>query len=75
MPALPIPPTGFKLNMSGQTAFRLEEGKIAEIWMETDYSPFFRMAFAAVAAVVGALVGLFVLVGLIGRLLRGDSGK
>ena len=75
MPALPIPPTGFKLNMSGQTAFRLEEGKIAEIWMETDYSPFFRMAFAGIAAVVGALVGLFVLVGLIGRLLRGDSGK
>ena len=75
MPAVPIPPTGFKLEMSGQTAFRLEEGKIAEIWMETDYSPFFRMAFAAIAAVVGAVVGLIVVAGLIGRLLRRDSGK
>jgi predicted ester cyclase len=74
-PALPIPPTGLKINMSGQTAFRLEEGKIAEIWMETDYSPLFRMAFAFVAALIGAIVGLFMLVGIISKLIRGDSGK
>lgn len=73
MPAVPVPPTGMKINMTGQTAFRLEEGKIAEIWMQTDYSPFLGMAFAAVTAVVGAMLGLLVLVGLIGRLLRGDS--
>ena len=74
-PTLPIPPTGWKFNMSGQTAFRLEEGKIAEIWMETDYSPFFRTAFAFVAAAIGAVVGLFMLVGILSRLLRRDSGK
>ena len=75
IPALPIPPTGLKLKMSGQTAFRLEEGKIAEIWMETDYSPFFKMAFAFLAAGIGAVVGLFMLVGIISKLLRRDSGK
>jgi predicted ester cyclase len=74
-PAVPVPPTGMKVNMTGQTAFRLEEGKIAEIWMQTDYSPFLGMAFAAVTAVVGAVVGLLVLLGIIGRLLRGDSEK
>ena len=75
IPTLPIPPTGWKFNMSGQTAFRLEEGKIAEIWMETDYSPLFRTAFAFVAAAIGAVVGLFMLVGILSRLLRRDSGK
>ena len=75
IPTVPIPPTGFKINMSGQTAFRLEEGKIAEIWMDTDYSPFFKIALASLAALFGAVVGLFMLVGIIRRLVGGDSGK
>ena len=74
-PALPIPPTGLTFNMSGQTAFRLEEGKIAEIWMETDYSPFIMRAFAVAAALVGAIVGLFMLIGITSRLIRGTSGR
>ncbi len=61
--------------MSGQTAFRLEEGKIAEIWMDTDYSPFFKIALASLAALFGAVVGMFMLVGIIRRLVGGDSGK
>jgi hypothetical protein len=43
--------------------------------METDYSPFIMRAFAVVAALVGAIVGLFMLIGITSRLIGGASRK
>lgn len=72
-PSFPIPATGSRLEMTGLTVFRLENGKIAEIWMEMDYSPIMRIVMGVAAAGFAALVTLVVLIRFIGQLLRPKS--
>ncbi len=74
-PDVPLPATGMEFDTSGQTTVRFEDGKVAEIWMQTDYSRFLAMAVAFGAAVLGAIVGLLVLIGLVSKQLRGNSGR
>jgi steroid delta-isomerase-like uncharacterized protein len=68
-PSFPIPATGSRLDMAGLTFFRFEDGKIAEIWMETDYSPIVRIVLGVAAAAFAALVTTVVFIRYLGQLL------
>ena len=69
-PSFPVPATGSQIDMAGQTIFRLQNGKIVEIWMETDYSPIFRIVVGVAAAAFAAIITLIISIRFLGQLLQ-----